>query len=358
MLAICHRGSVLMPDVLEHLITQLQSSNSKIRQQAAEQLGALRDTCAVELLIARLRDRVDQVQVAAALALGQIGDANTVAPLIQSLHGETYGLTDGDGSPEQYFMIVASAAQALGTIGTPPAITALLAQLVANAPLNTEGTAAAALGLGHVHDPRSVLALLQALQNRSYFVRDHAAGALGQVGDSQAVEPLIETLRDRVWTVQIAAAEALGNLRDVRAAEPLRAIVQNVARFAAGPREHHFHLRAKAARGIALIGDPPSLQLLERGVCSQQWARRVTAAVGLAYRMDSRSLDILVSALTTPLQALQIEVVEALGALGDRRAIPALQAVADSQRIPTRVIRVARHALKQFGAVPLGELES
>jgi HEAT repeat protein len=347
-----------MMDALEQLIIQLQSSNPKIRRQTAEQLGNLRDSRAVAPLVGLLHDRVDQVQVAAAVALGYIGDARAVDPLIQSFHGETYGLTEGDGSPGQYFMIVSSAAQALGIIGTPPAVTALLTHLMADQPLNQEGTAAAALGLGYVRDPRALPALLNALHSRSYFVRDHVARALGQIGDTLAVEPLLQTLQDRVWTVQVAAAEALGNLRDVRAAEPLRAIVQNVARFAVGPREDHFHLRAKAARGIALIGDTPSLQLLERGVRSQQWARRVTAAVGLAYRMDPRSLDILVGALNSPLLALQIEVAEALGALGDRRAIPALQAVADSQHIPIRVIRVARYALKQLGAVPSGELEA
>jgi HEAT repeat protein len=117
-------------------------------------------------------------------------------------------------------------------------------------------------------------------------------------------------------------------------------------------------LRAKAARGIALISDTPSLQLLERGVSSQQWARRVTAAIGLAYRTDSRSLDILVGALNTPLPALQIEVAEALAALGDQRAAPALKAVADSQRIPIRVIRVARQALKQIGAMHSGDMDA
>jgi HEAT repeat protein len=340
-----------MPDALEQLITQLQSSSPKVRQQAAEQLGSLRDRRAVASLIAGLRDRVDYVQVAAALALGHIRDAQAIAPLIQSLHGETYGLTDGEGSPGQYFRIVASAAQALGMIGAPSALTALIAKLVADAPLNEEGTAAAALGLGYSQDSQALPALLSALQSHSHFVRDHAARALGQIGSSQAVEPLLQILRDRVWTVQVAAAAALGDLRDVRAAEPLRAIMQNVARFAAGPRDEHFHLRAKAARGIALIGDPLSLDLLDRHIRSERWERSTTAAIGLAYRTDSRSFDILASALNRPLPALQIEVAEALGSLGDRRAIAALQAIVDSQRIPTYVIREAAHVLKQLGKV-------
>jgi HEAT repeat protein len=94
-----------MTDVLEQLITQLRSSNHNIRRQAAEQLGSLRDSRAVVPLVAFLRDHVDQVQVAAAVALGHIGDARAVVPLIQSFHGETYGLTEGDGSPGQYFLI-------------------------------------------------------------------------------------------------------------------------------------------------------------------------------------------------------------------------------------------------------------
>jgi HEAT repeat protein len=343
-----------MPDPVA-LIAQLQSRSPKIRQQAAEQLGDLHVASALEPLIERLRDRIDYVQVAAATALGQLGDARAVAPLIKSFHGETYGLTDGEGSPGQYFMIVASAAQALGRIGTPAAVDALLARLALDNPLNDEGTAAAADGLGYVQEPRVLPALVNALGSPSFFVRDYAASALGRLAAPDAVEPLIQALRDRSWTVQLSAAVALGTIGDVRAAAPLQAVLAHIETYvpkaAVYPpflNDVRVHLRAKAARGLALIGTPNTLDLLEGMFRSTMRETQLIAAFGLAYRKDPRVFEVLAEALEDKVSGIQIEAIEGLGALGDVRAEPLLDAVAHNRHVWTRVNDVARQTLKDM----------
>jgi HEAT repeat protein len=343
-----------MPDPVA-LIAQLQSRSPKIRQQAAEQLGDLHVSSALEPLIERLRDQIDYVQVAAATALGQLGDARAVAPLIKSFHGETYGLTDGEGSPGQYFMIVASAAQALGRIGTPAAVDALLARLALDNPLNEEGTAAAADGLGYVQEPRVLPALVNALGSPSFFVRNYAASALGRLATPDAVEPLIEALRDQSWTVQLSAAVALGTIGDVRAAAPLQAVLAHIETYvpqaAVYPpflNDVRVHLRAKAARGLALIGTPNTLDLLEGMFRSTMRETQLIAAFGLAYRKDPRVFEVLAEALKDKVSGIQIEAIEGLGALGDVRAEPLLDAIARNRHISTRVNDAARETLKQM----------
>lgn len=349
---------------VEQLFNDLQAKQPAIRQRAAQQLGALRAAQAVVPLIACLRDRSDRVQAAAAEALGRIGDPHAVTALLHSFKGETYGLTDGEGSPSQYFMIVASAAKALGMIGDTPAVEALLKQLRVDNPLSDEGSAAAAVGLGFVRDPRALPALINALRSSSHFVRSQAAEALGRLGDPHAAEALIVALRDRSWTVQLAAATALGDLGNSRAAAPLRATLQQIESFVPESAVDAFmlqdvrmHIHAAAARALARIGDTPSLQLLEQLLQSDRWIAQVAAAVGLAVRKDPRVFETLAKALNDKTTAIAMEAAEGLGHLADQRAEPLLTAASRNRHIPIMVSEVAAQALKQLEATASDSIE-
>jgi len=79
-------GSVAVPAVVACLSNRQETK--LMRANAAEALGRLRDTRAVEPLIAALEDRDRNVQTAAAISLGQIGDVQAVEPLSGALqHG-------------------------------------------------------------------------------------------------------------------------------------------------------------------------------------------------------------------------------------------------------------------------------
>ena len=297
------------------------------------------------------------VQVAAAEALAQIGDERVVEPLIKSFLGETYQwmIYGQEGTPAKYFAIIASAATALGKFGNARAIEALFTGVSTFDPVNPERTAAAALGLSFVRDERVIPALLQTLQSPSHFVRYHAALALGRIGKTQAVKPLIAALRDPVSIVQEAAAIALGNLRDPAAAEPLQRVFEDVEFFvpesAVNPYMLHdvrVALQAKAARGLALLGTPELVNLLEEGLLSSQWETQIAAAVGLAHRKDVRVFSILTKALDDKSTEVKLEAVEGLVQLADIRAVTILKRIASRQDIPVRVIEAAKHAIQQI----------
>jgi HEAT repeat protein len=115
------------------------------------------------------------IRNAAARALGQVGDARAVQPLIVALND-----CDGD-------------------VGR-----------------------AAAEALGQVAGARAFEPLMAALRHGNWQVQAGAAKALGQIGDARAVEPLAAACEHgSTHDVEDAAAEALGKIRDPRAVPSL-----------------------------------------------------------------------------------------------------------------------------------------
>ncbi|MCM8774366.1 MAG: HEAT repeat domain-containing protein, partial [Candidatus Omnitrophica bacterium] len=78
----------------------------------------------------------------------------------------------------------------------------------------------AAKALGEIKDPRAVPSLIKALGDGDSDVRNSAAEALVKIG-SPAVPALIEALGDGIWYVRSSAAKALGEIKDPRAVPAL-----------------------------------------------------------------------------------------------------------------------------------------
>ena len=76
---------------LAHFIALLSDDNEGTRWKAAEMLGRIGDTDAVEELIGTLWDDDARVRLKAAWALGQIGDARAIPPLQRLYRMENEG---------------------------------------------------------------------------------------------------------------------------------------------------------------------------------------------------------------------------------------------------------------------------
>ena len=160
---------------------------------------------AIEPLIGLLEDESAAVRHHAAHTLGKINDARAVEALIGALK-------DGD------HMVVARAAGSLKVIGDVRAVRALAGvlghphrdtQTAINEALERFGAAA-------------VPAVLEALTDARWPVREHAADVLGQIGDRTAVPALASALRDDHWQVRFAAVTALWHIGGAAAKEALR----------------------------------------------------------------------------------------------------------------------------------------
>jgi HEAT repeat protein len=197
------------PAVIPFEIRTLQSGTDLIaRMRAAEALGKLHATSAVDALIAALSDPSPAIWSKAVVALGQIGDPSAAQPIAASMRVFRFSWYDPS--------------LALSKLGEP-GLNAILPLLKSN---DEWMRILAAQGLQLFKGPRVTTALISALQDPSDAVRGDAAGSLGSIGDPAAVDPLMEALQ-RPGRSKDAIAAVLGRLGDRRSVPVLIAELHN-----------------------------------------------------------------------------------------------------------------------------------
>jgi HEAT repeat protein len=343
-------------------------------------LGALRaliwegDASTVDALVPLLRANSDLVRMAAAQALGAIGDGRALPALLdvlddgdadtrdrlfreshpsilQQLIDVDYGLYPSVDRTER-----SEGAEALeGLSDVTPRHAVLWAAYQVNAPDKRERLVRA------LRDPGSVMR------------RVSAANLLGALEDRQAVEPLMAALQDRWFLVRAAAATALGRIGDERALPALSAAAGNGNAFekscvttamdrigrgrweaylrAEGvPVEEHSNQPLPAAvvlRALAdadpliraaavpaakahLATDPAVRAALIR--CARDSARSVRAAAvfELTFLDDDALADTMLAALRDDDEEVRVHAARYFEGKPDRRATPGLVAMLSS----------------------------
>lgn len=207
----------------------LSADQPELRMAAANALGRLGDTAVVPALIKRLDDPEARVRVRVATACGSLGDPRAVGPLVELL---------SDNRRD----VKRAAADALANIGTGPALSALRELLdddsetirwVVVSALGEAGSVAPVRDLaGALGDESSLVRraavfsiiglLSNAPQNRSHQVREAVVSELSAVDDDVVVGPLVEILEDSVQRPQRRnAAWLLGRVTPEGQAEPV-----------------------------------------------------------------------------------------------------------------------------------------
>jgi HEAT repeat protein len=212
------------------------------RARAAELLGATAVPAAYDDLIRLLHDRNSELRGVAARALGRMGLADAVAPLLDSLDAERsvpagvatmallhigppaeeplreLGLTHESSQARRI------AAELLGVNGVYAAVGALSRSAREDEEPAVRTAAVAALGrIGH---PHAVDTLVDCFTGETPApMRAAAARSLGQVGSPKALEVLVASVGHEDHTVARNAAEAL-----IRLGGPGRAALYDIAR--------------------------------------------------------------------------------------------------------------------------------
>jgi HEAT repeat protein len=252
-------------------LKRLSHTDARVRQGTAEALGKLGDARAVEPLIAQLTDDDSGVRQGAAAALGELGDARAVEPLIAQLKDDDSGVRHG-------------AVVALGMLGDARVVEPLIARLKDDDSGVRRG---AAVALGKLADARAVEPLIARLKDDDYRVRRAAAVALGKLADARAVEPLIAQLKDDDSGVRHGAAAALGNLGEP-AVEPL------IARLT----DDNAGVRHGATVALGKLGDSRAVEPLIARLTDDNAGVRHGATVALGKLGDSRAVEPLIARLT------------------------------------------------------------
>jgi len=307
---------------VEPLIAALSDSHASVRREAAEALGLLADVRAVGSVVAAFRDDHEDVRrsatrslgqiwqlpdliqlgssdgivrLRAAEALGKLGDARAVEPLITALRDDHAGVRR-------------SATRALGQIWQLPDLTQLG---------SSDGTmrSKAALILGELGDARAVEPLIAALKDEHENVRSEATLALGLVGNV-ALKPLIAGLEDSDASVRQGVAEALELLEDARAVDPLIAAL----------KDKHESVRRSATRALGHIWQLPDLTRLG----SSDRRTRSKAAKALGELKDTRAVEPLIATLKDSNTEVRSEATSAVALLGNAAVEPLIAALKDS----------------------------
>lgn len=210
-------GELRSPAAVDLLLVALNAPDSAIRAAAAHALGRVGAAAAVDpLLYCLARESVGAVRAAAAEALGYLNDRYAVEPLKDALH-------------DRYAPLQQAAITALGLLGGEDIVVALLSILQQDALPQTRSAIARALG--HLGDPAGTRALeLLFLNDGDYNVQYSAALGLADLANPRAIEILRSALLQEKPLILQAAARALGLVRDSGTTARMNDLLQNPER--------------------------------------------------------------------------------------------------------------------------------
>jgi HEAT repeat protein len=304
------------------MLKALGGEDGQGRREAAQALGQVGEARVVEPLMAVLADESPMVTIAAVSSLGQLADKRATPALVAILH---------DGSPQERMAV----ARALGQLADERAVEPLIKSLSDQHP---KARRRAALVLGKLGSSAAVEPLIELLTDHDSQIRMAGAKALGQLDSRQAVKPLISLLSDAMHRVRSAAAKGLGNLGDRRATEPLVLLL----------RDDEFLVRQSATSALGELWHLPLLRQL--GYYRDARARSTAASALIGEESDSPIgrlyLEALIASLQDKAPNVRIEAARALGHFKDQRAMAPLKAAKNDKNAKVR-IEISR-ALRQL----------
>ncbi len=233
-----------------------------------------------------------------------------------------------------------AAAKALGQLGDPLAVQPLIVILQrSDFDVMRE---AAAIALGQIGDAQATQALIRAIKDTYPKVRKAAAQALGKIGDPLATEALINALQDTFPEVQDQALQAIREIGDAGAIKPLAAVYGDSKKYESKQRV----AASQAALAIATGGKPGVVEALISVVQdyegdARSMARRILVSLGDVV------IEPLCALMNNPDSSVRKEAVQALGQIGGVQVIKPLSiALQDNEY---QVYEVAIEALMKIG---------
>jgi HEAT repeat protein len=171
-----------------------------------------------------------QIRMEAAAALGDVGDARAVEPLVEALSDVDNRVREtvvealdalewrpAENAVGASYWILKMRWEECVRIG-PPAVPPLLEALKYQDPQVCRGAVRALAAIG---DKRATVPLVQMLRDGSQQVRQSVALALIKIGDPKAIAPLIALLDNHDPSLRQASVEILGQIGDERAVKSL-----------------------------------------------------------------------------------------------------------------------------------------
>jgi HEAT repeat protein len=166
--------------------------------------------------------------------------------------------------------------------------------------------------------------LVRALRDAQVEVRVVAAAALWRLPDPAAVPALLELLHDRDPAARQWGALALGVIRDTRATQPLTQMLA----------DSEAAVRLDTIRSLGRIGDPSGLEALVAFASDEDHAidERLEAINAIAQLQGPNKVNALTRMLAQRNRLVRLQVVRAIGEVGDALVLPALRRLGAEER--------------------------
>lgn len=220
-------GPAAVPYLIE--VMQDKSVSSESEALVCNLLGDLKAKEAVPELINALKHRVYTVRVAASQALGVIGDADAVNPLLDMLGDTEMGVRGAAVVALMNFNENKIPPKVASLLNDPEAYVRLAAIKLLNEKMDPKTASAvrdalkkdksdevrllAVKTLGGIRDKDAVDVLMNAImEDTNRYVREESAIALGKIGDKKAVPALIKALKDPYKDIQLRASYSLKDI--------------------------------------------------------------------------------------------------------------------------------------------------
>ncbi len=276
--------------VLEPIVVALrQDTSSEVRAQAAQVLGAWERADAVAALCEALADPVEDVREAAAQSLSGLKDPQS-GPLLAAwtTHQDPFvrqavlrGLRELryagalepalDALTASEDLVRLEAVSVLGWLKSERALGPLTSIAAHDPNAAVRRAAIGALGIGAASTEDTVAALLGALRDVAWQVREEAAATLGKLRAAAARDALLDALNDDYWQVRLQAVRALGKLRDASASTAVASLLTHAIS----------NLRKEAALSLGELGDAASLPALRTAATDPDPEVRKAARIAL-----------------------------------------------------------------------------
>ncbi|MDO5835382.1 MAG: HEAT repeat domain-containing protein [Methanobacterium sp.] len=187
--------------------------------------------------------------------------------------------------------------------------------------------------LGLMGNARAVKPLIKLLKDPNSYVRRRAANALIQVNNKEAVEPLCAALNDSEYKVRLRALEALGNIGDPRAILPLsqslkdpessvrdksEVAIRKISQTPSYETTAYLSIATKEFNNCVEIGEPAIIPLINSFNSDIQTRNGAVKAI---VEIGEPAVEPLINALNNPNPVIIKKVCDALGLIGDPKAV-------------------------------------
>lgn len=293
-------GRIQDPQDAPRLFPFLKDRDERVVRETVFALGQIASEAAAAVLIEFGRGAPPDMRLIVAEALGKIGGEEAIAALTEMLHAFQGKLRS-------------AAVMALARTADERALGGLLLALHDG---DNKVVRRAVYALEKIKSKRVPPEVLPLIDHDDALVRAYAARTLGKQKDAKSVDKLIALLDEAEDRVLINAMNALASILD---GKKEKKVVAPLGRLLQDHPSHH--VRKAAVVTMGAVGDKSATDYLAQSILDENAAIRAESYKGLARVLGKQSVVFLSSGLKDGERMVRLAAIEAYGLAGEKKEL-------------------------------------